>query len=31
VADSIENGMDFLYVRPFVEDDALNWDVIVDE
>jgi cell wall assembly regulator SMI1 len=31
VADSIENGTDFLYYRPFVEDGALDWDVIVDE
>jgi cell wall assembly regulator SMI1 len=27
VADSIENGTDFLYFRPLVEDGALDWDV----
>jgi cell wall assembly regulator SMI1 len=31
IADSIENGTDFLYLRPCVEDDALDWDVITWE
>ena len=31
VADSIENGTDFLYYRPLVEDGGLEWDVIVEE
>lgn len=31
VADSIENGTDFLCFRPVVEDGGLDWDVIVEE
>jgi cell wall assembly regulator SMI1 len=31
VADSIENGTDFLCFRPLVEDDGLDWDVIVED
>lgn len=31
VADSMENGTDFLYFRPFVEDGSLDWDVIVEK
>lgn len=31
VADSIENGTDFLYFRPLVEDGGLDWDVIIEE
>jgi cell wall assembly regulator SMI1 len=31
VADSIENGTDFLYFRPLVEDGGLDWDVIVED
>jgi len=30
LADSIENGTDFLYYRPFVNDGALDWKVIVE-
>jgi cell wall assembly regulator SMI1 len=28
IANSIENGTDFLYLRPSIEDGALDWDVI---
>jgi cell wall assembly regulator SMI1 len=28
MADSIENGTNFLYFRPLVEDGALDWDVV---
>jgi cell wall assembly regulator SMI1 len=31
VADSIENGTDFLHFRPLVEDGGLEWDVILEE
>lgn len=31
VADSIENGTDFLHFRPFVNDGVLDWDVITGE
>lgn len=31
IADSIENGTEFLYFRPCVEDGALDWDVITGE
>lgn len=31
VADSIENGTDFLYFRPFVNDGSLDWDVIAGD
>ena len=28
IADSVENGTNFLYLRPRVEDGVLDWDVI---
>lgn len=28
VADSIENGTDFMYFRPLVDDGRLHWDVV---
>ena len=31
LADSVENGTDFLYYRPRVQDAGLDWDVIVGE
>jgi cell wall assembly regulator SMI1 len=31
IADSIENGTDFMHYRPLVEDGGLDWDVIVEE
>jgi cell wall assembly regulator SMI1 len=31
LADSVENGTDFLYYRPRVQDGGLDWDVIVGE
>jgi cell wall assembly regulator SMI1 len=31
IADSIENGTDFLHFRPLVEDDGLDWDVILQD
>jgi cell wall assembly regulator SMI1 len=31
LADSVENGTDFLYYRPRVQDGGLGWDVIVGE
>jgi cell wall assembly regulator SMI1 len=31
MADSIENGTDFMHYRPLVQDGSLDWDVIVEE
>ena len=31
IADAVEDGTDFLYFRPFVEDGGLDWDVITGD